>query len=117
MPSVRYATVARKIAAVLEKLTVDDFRPAVGQAFSLDAAGAGKLELTLVEARTIEPGAPPTDDTGRRTPFALDLRGPVDPILPQSIYRLEHPEVGVLEIFIVPVGRTEAGADYEAIFT
>src|SRR5215213_8183628 len=51
MPSARYATVARKIAAVLDKLSVDDFRPAVGQAFSVDAAGAGTVELTLVEAR------------------------------------------------------------------
>ena len=102
---------------MLDKLTVDDFRPVVGQAFALDAGGAGTVELELVEARMIEPGAPAADASGRRSPFALDFRGPVEPILPQSIYRLENEYVGALEIFIVPVGRTEAGTDYEAIFT
>jgi hypothetical protein len=102
---------------VLDRLTVDDFRGAVGTSFAVDAGGAGRLELKLLEARMIEPGAPAVDESGRRSPFALDLRGPVDPILPQSIYRLEHAELEALEIFIVPVGRTEAGTDYEAIFT
>ncbi len=102
---------------MLERLTVDDFRPAVGQAFVLDAGGAGKFDLELVQARTIGPDAPAVDESGQRSPFALDLRGPVDPLLPQSIYRLEHDSVGEIEIFIVPVGRTEAGTDYEAIFT
>lgn len=102
---------------MLDKLTVDDFRPAVGQTFSLDAEGAGTVELALVAARTIEPDAPSVDSAGRRSPFALDFRGPADPVLPQSIYRLENDGVGVLEIFIVPTGRTDAGTDYEAIFT
>jgi hypothetical protein len=102
---------------VLDKLTVDDFRPAVGQPFSLDAGEAGTVELELVTARTIEPGAPPVDAAGRRTPFALDLRGPADQILPQATYRLDNDAVGAMEIFIVPVGRTEARTDYEAIFT
>jgi hypothetical protein len=102
---------------VLDQLTVDDFRPAVGQPFSLDAGEAGTLELTLSEARTIDPGAAPTDDAGHRAPFALDFRGPAEPILPQAVYRLDNGAVGALEIFIVPVGRTDAGIAYEAIFT
>jgi hypothetical protein len=102
---------------VLDKLTVEDFRPAIGQAFALDAGDAGKLELKLLEVRLIDPGAAPTDDAGNRAPFALDLRGPADPVLPQATYRLENAAVGTVEIFIVPVGRTDAGTDYEAIFT
>jgi hypothetical protein len=109
--------VVNRIAAVLDRLTVDDFRPAVGQTFSLHAEGAGTLQLELVGARTIEPDAPPVDSAGHRTPFALDFRGPTDPVLPQAIYRLDNPSVGTLEIFVVPVGRTDAGTDYEAIFT
>jgi hypothetical protein len=102
---------------MLDKLTVDDFRPVVGQTFALDVDGTGTLDLELLEARSIEPGAPAVDDSGDRTPFALDLRGPADPILPQRTYRLENEAVGAIEIFIVPVGRTPAGTDYEAIFT
>jgi hypothetical protein len=102
---------------MLDKLTFDDFRPVVGQTFALDVDGTGTLDLELLEARSIEPGAPAVDDSGHRTPFALDLRGPVDPILPQRMYRLENETVGALDLFIVPVGRTPAGTDYEAIFT
>ena len=103
---------------MLDKLTVDDLRPSVGQAFRLEAPDGGdSFQLELTGARTIEPDAPAVEADGHRSPFALDFRGPSEPILPQSIYRLEHDEVGPLEIFIVPVGRTAAGVDYEAIFT
>lgn len=102
---------------MLDQLTVDDFRPVVGQAFRVDAGGAGDLDLELLAARTIEPEAPAVDPSGQRSPFALDFRGPVEPLLPQSIYRIEHDALGPLEIFVVPIGRTEAGTDYEAIFT
>jgi hypothetical protein len=115
-PSARYAAVANRIAAVLDKLTVEDFRPTVGQAFSLQAGDATELTLTLVDARLIDPGSAPASD-GHRSPFALDFRGPTDPILPQATYRLENTAVGVLEIFVVPIGRSDAGTNYEAIFT
>jgi hypothetical protein len=102
---------------VLDKLTIDDFKPVVGQTFALDLDGTAVLDLELVRARPLTPDAPAVDESGRRTGFALDFRGPADPILPQRIYRLEHDAVGALEIFIVPVARDVRGADYEAIFT
>jgi hypothetical protein len=99
---------------VLESLTVDDFRPAVGEPFVLAEA---QLELELTDARTFESGAPAVDGDGRRTQFSLLFRGPHEPRLPQRIYRLEHATLGALEIFIVPVARDAAGMHYEAIFT
>jgi hypothetical protein len=102
---------------VLDKLTVDDFKPAVGEAFALDLEGMEPLHLELLGARTIDPDAPAVDDSGFRSPFALDFRGPAEPLLPQRIYKLEHPRTGPLEIFMVPVGRTADGTDYEVIFT
>ena len=101
---------------MLDRLTVDDFAPAVGQAFVIDAGVAGIIELELTEASTYSQ-APPVDDSGSRSPFHLLFRGPPDPVLAQQICRLENATVGTLEIFIVPVGRTDAGTDYEAIFT
>jgi hypothetical protein len=38
-------------------------------------------------------------------------------VLPQRIYRLEHEQMGPLELFIVPVGPDGDGLGYEAIFT
>ena len=53
---------------------------------------------------------------GREQPFSLLFRGPLRPLLPQQITTLEHDTLGVLEIFIVPVGPDEYGQRYEAIF-
>ena len=39
------------------------------------------------------------------------------PALPQRIYRLEHAELGGLDLFLVPIGRDASGITYEAVFT
>ncbi len=52
-----------------------------------------------------------------REQFSLHFRGPATPVLPQRIYRLDHPELGALEIFLVPIRRDAAGITYEAVFT
>ncbi len=51
-----------------------------------------------------------------RDPFRLLFRGPGEPVLSQHTHRLGHPALGVLEIFLVPVGRDAQGTSYEAIF-
>lgn len=96
-------------------LTADHFRPAVGQAFTLDGSQGGDLVLELAGVRALADETAPDPD--RRAPFALDFRGPPDPVLPQAIYRLRNDGLGPLDIFIVPVGRDDGGTDYEAIFT
>jgi len=101
---------------VLERLTAETFAPAVGEAFILDDAEAGRLQLELLESRLHHPDAPAADEAGTRAPFSLLFLGPPDPVLPQRIYRLEHDSVGSIEIFIVPVGRDESGTTYEAVF-
>ena len=93
----------------LAALTLDTFTPLVGDRFSIAEPAA--VELELAEAT----GA--GDWPGGRQPFRLHLRGPREPLLSQSIYRLEHAELGALEIFIVPVDRDAESTTYEAIFT
>jgi hypothetical protein len=99
------------IGIVLDRLSVDDFSPALGTTFRLD----GAVALELIEARTV-PDAPARDASGRRSPFSLVFRGPVDPVLPQRIYRLEHAELEALEIFVVPIGQDAGGTRYQAVF-
>jgi hypothetical protein len=101
---------------VLERLTATSFEPAVGETFVLDAGDAGPLELELLESRLHDPDAPAQDGSGARAPFSLTFRGPVEPLLPQRIYRVEHDSLGALEIFIVPLAQAEAGTTYEAVF-
>ena len=101
---------------MLDRLTANSFTPAVGDTFLLDRGDGGQLEIELLESRLHDPDAPVEEASGARAPFTLTFRGPVEPVLPQRIYALEHPSLGTLEIFIVPIGRDEAGTTYEAVF-
>lgn len=100
----------------LDRLEMSHFTPYLDKrGFRLhgDGVEGAPLDLELVEARPLT-SAPVGD---RRKPFAVVFRGPRSPALPQQIYRLEHPEVGTHELFLVPVAESDAGRDYEAVFT
>lgn len=99
---------------MLDPLELSSFAPHVGERFALRRAepGAAPLDLVLLEANALAHGE------GRpRTPFSLVFRGPVQPVMPQSIHRLEHAAMGTLDLFLVPIGRDPQGIRYEAIFT
>jgi hypothetical protein len=99
---------------MIESLTAESFEPHIGSVFLLvDAARtepAPSLELRL---RDMQRGM---GRPGAREPFSLHFLGPRDPILPQRIYRLEHPAMDALALFIVPIAADAAGVTYEAVF-
>jgi hypothetical protein len=73
-------------------LTVSHFRPHVGSRFRLHADDVLDVELVEID----EVGRP---SEGARAPFSIVFVGPREPVLPQRIYRLEHPELGGFELF------------------
>jgi hypothetical protein len=87
----------------LETLTADDFAELRGEMFRI----ASQFEAELVEVTEI------AREPGGRAPFSLVFRGGPDPPLPQRIYRVEHADLGAIEIFLVPI----AADRYEAVFT
>jgi hypothetical protein len=101
----------------LADVTLETFEPQLGTTFELevsDAEGARHvLGLELSEAASSP--APPGDRG--RPPFTLLFRGPADLLLPQATYALAHAELGTVEIFIVPIGHSVDGVDYQAVFT
>ena len=101
---------------MLEPLTLSSFAGRLGDSFRIgaeaDAAGL-PLEAELVQATQL--GEPRPD--GGRAPFSLVFRARPDLVLPQRIYRVEHVELGVLDIFLVPIGPDVTGMRYEAVFT
>lgn len=101
---------------MLDRLTVDSFKPAVGGTFTAEDRSGTRVSLELVDAGTHDPDASAEDESGKRSPFTLLFRGPAEPILAQRIYRLEHESLAALEIFIVPLGVDAEGTRYEAIF-
>lgn len=79
----------------------------------LDDSEATALELTLAEVQRFG-----TQSTGPRSdPFGLIFLGPPQPILAQRIHSLRHAVLGVVELFLVPIGPAPDGRQrYEAIF-
>jgi hypothetical protein len=94
---------ARKVLGLAE------FKAQVGSTFTVrDAAGQGRA-LRLTEAR----GTPMvTDVRGSGEVFSLVFREKRGRRMPSGTYRLRHPVLGELELFLQPFGR---GQDYEAV--
>ncbi len=48
--------------------------------------------------------------------FTLIFHGPGQNFLPQGIHKLQHSELGEIDLFLVPVGQDAQGFQYEAVF-
>ena len=83
-----------------------------GEIFDL-SMGVGDMELTLTEVAFL-PARPYAGML--REPFSLVFRSASPVVLPQRIYRLTNAALGALDIFLVPVGRDNRGAVYQAVF-
>lgn len=102
---------------MLESLTPRSFEEHVGSRFDLVLEGQEPLALELAEISRYEENP---DFLARKEPFSLIFFGPSHPVLPQAIYHVDHPALGRLEIFLVPIGpdptRKRSGMRYEAAF-
>jgi hypothetical protein len=98
----------------LDQLTSRIFEPLVGSLFVLPGIATPPvlLTLTLVE---VEADARHARNAATGS-FSLLFTGPREWTLPQRIYRLEHPTLGVLEVFLVPIGQDNRGFLYQAVF-
>jgi hypothetical protein len=95
----------------LEHLSEELFREHLNSKFQTEVGGQ-RLELELVEVRGDKSGLPKLAGVER---FSIYLVGPGP--LPQSIYPLEHEQLGRLEIFIVPIAQEGGRFRYEAVFS
>lgn len=100
---------------MLDQLTSADFAPYVNQAFTIRLEGIEPIGLELVSVTDYT--AAGMQDAPRRQPFSLHFLGPVSrQYLQQHIYQLEHEQMGMLELFLVPLGLEGGRMRYEAIF-
>jgi hypothetical protein len=108
----------------LETLTAMDFRNHRGTRFRLTAGSPEGGQSVSVEAKLAEVSEYTGDAQGTfRAPFSVLFHGPIEPVLPQGIYRLEGEHFGSVELFLVPVGPQAASPEgapapmgYEAVF-
>jgi len=71
--------------------------------------GSSSLEMKLT--KVVEHSKTETNEA-----FSLFFHGPVDRFLPQGTCTLRHARFGEMDIFLVPVAKTNAGFEYEAVF-
>ena len=94
----------------LASLKIDDFSAHLDAMFDMQTS-AGVMPLKLVKVD-------PAGNSGRAGgAFSLLFAAPGGTALPQSIYPVMHPVLGVMEIFLVPIGPLAGGSGYQAVFT
>jgi hypothetical protein len=95
---------------MLDRLRKEDFDALIGKKLKV-SAGASSAELEVVEASTLKSPSP------RETPpFRVIFRSRENWRTPQGMFRVEHPALGPLEMFAVPIGPDGQGLCYEILF-
>ncbi len=106
-------------ADALRDLAADRFEPCLGSSFQT------RVDERTVDLELIAVVKPPVDEFHlaarqrggiRLQPFNLHFRGSKDARFAQGMRRLDHPALGELDIFLVPIGADPAGFLYEAVF-
>jgi hypothetical protein len=109
----------------LQTLTAGDFRPYQNTRFRLTGGSPPSRSPASIEAELVEVTEQGASAPGTvRTPFSVLFHGPLEPVMPQGIYRVEHEQLGTMELFIVPVGpdgpsgpgQVPTAMRYEAVF-
>ena len=96
----------------LDTVTFENFSPRLGEVFDLRAGDEGcqvVLQGAQEKSRYARNGQ-------SRMPFSLVFLGPEGVSFQQGTYALEHEKIGVLELFLVPVGIEQGRMQLEAVF-
>lgn len=94
-------------------LVFEDFSHRVGDRFAISEQGLESFPLTLTEA---VPLRATWSKPGARPPFSLIFLGENPCILPQRLYKFDLAGIGPVDIFLVPIGKSEKGVSYQAVF-
>lgn len=93
----------------MDNLTHATFTENLNSDFNIRLDETTTVQLVLVEVSDLR-------DSDRNQFFSILFRGPRDSMLPQALYKIEHERMGSFELFLVPVGVSETGYQYEAVF-
>jgi hypothetical protein len=93
----------------MENLKADDFTKHINSKFKIYRTNEEVFEAELVEVAELR-------NNDSLYCFAVEFLLPAEFGFEQRIYKIEHPEMETMELFIVPVGQTESGTRFEAIF-
>jgi len=95
---------------MLEKITHESFEALVGETLNLKAGETSfQADVESVTLLRENPGQ------GRRS-FSVLLQAHDASNHGQQMYQISHPDLGELDLFLVPVGPGEKGMNYELVF-
>jgi len=95
---------------MLEGITHESFESLLGETVDLKAGELSfKADVESVSLLRQNPGQ-------ERQPFSLVLQAHDASNHGQQTYQLSHPDLGVLALFMVPIGPGEEGMRYEVVF-
>lgn len=98
---------------MLEKLEAEFFKKFVNDQFLIHFEEDKALEAELIKVEELA-----GDTELDRKPFFLTFEtNQKDQYYLQSIYKVSHPDLDDLHLFIVPSGRSKEGMLYEVIFS
>jgi Domain of unknown function (DUF6916) len=102
----------------MEQLAYATFAGLQHAKFRVRLDASNRVELELVEVRVVGPASKSGSGSSEAGPasFSLLFHGPETPFLAQRMYVMEQETIGEFDLFIVPVGRTGGGFQYQAIF-
>ena len=105
-------------AVPLDQLVHATFAPLKGTRFHAQLSPDDRVELELIDVRQLTTHTPPNEasNNSKRECFSLTFSGPITPHLSQNTYAFTHPQIGQFLLFMVPIGRTQQGFQYEVIF-
>lgn len=108
----RHGVEAAASSVAPNELTLEAFHALQGSVFEL----AGSASVS--HSAELESAVPAKGKTfpGKRAPFSLVFRIPGLKYLPQGLYKVKHPDLGLRVIFLVPVISQDSMLRMEAIF-
>jgi len=89
--------------------TYEQFKAEEDSAFTVFFGDETGVEARLVEVSDLR-------RYGGRESYSLLFLVPPEAPIAQNVFRIEHVELGLFELFLVPIGRSERGIKYEAVF-
>jgi hypothetical protein len=93
--------------------TAEEFKRHLGTRFGVRVRAPRPVELELAEVKDY---VPRSNEPAGMERFSLFFYGPGDIMLTQGTFTLDHPEMGEVMFFMVPVALEPRGYRYEVIF-
>lgn len=103
-----------------QQYSLSTFQECLGQEFRLTTQDGNAAVFVLVEA--VSRGGDGGSAQGGRESYSVVFKhaaGSASSHVPQSTYRFEHGKLGILDLFVVPIGPPPDGEGmlYEAVFS